>query len=49
MQQSKVKKRPLGKLRSSWYDSIKMDLIKKNRVLWTELTWFMIGTSGRLL
>jgi hypothetical protein len=39
-------KRPLGRPRRRWVDSIKTDL---DGVVWTELIWFRIGTSGGLL
>jgi hypothetical protein len=43
-------KRPLGRPRRRWEDNIKMDLRgREDRVLWTGLIWFGIGTSGRLL
>jgi hypothetical protein len=51
-------KRLLGKLRRRWEDNIKMDLrvirIRKEYksgmgVMWTELTWLRMRTSGGLL
>jgi hypothetical protein len=38
-------KRPLGRPRREWMDSIKMDL----RAIWIGLIWLRIGTIGRLL
>jgi hypothetical protein len=40
--------RPLGTSRLRSVDNIKMDL-RENEVVWTELIWLMIGTSGGLL
>jgi hypothetical protein len=37
-------KRSLGRSRRRWVDNIKMD-----GVVWTELIWIRIGTSGMLL
>jgi hypothetical protein len=34
--------------RKTKIDSIKMDL-RENKVVWTELVWLRIGTSGGLL
>jgi hypothetical protein len=42
-------KRPLGKPRRRWVDNIKMDLRKKDGMVWTGLIWLRIGTSGGLL
>jgi hypothetical protein len=44
-------KRPLGRPRSRWVDSIKMDLreIRWDGVVWIGLIWLRIGTSGGLL
>jgi hypothetical protein len=41
-------KRPVGRPRRSWLDSIKMDL-REDGVVWTGLIWLRIGTSGGLL
>jgi hypothetical protein len=43
-------KRPLGKPRRRWEDSIKMDFRERSDgEVWTGLIWLRIGTSGRLL
>jgi hypothetical protein len=42
-------KRTLGRPRYKWADNIKMDLRKYDGVVWTELIWLSIGTSGGLL
>jgi hypothetical protein len=42
-------KRPLGRSRYRWEGSIKTTLEKYDGVLWVELIWRRIGTSGRLL
>jgi hypothetical protein len=39
-------KRPLGRPRHRWIESIKMDLVL---VVRTELVWLRIGRSGELL
>jgi hypothetical protein len=41
-------KRPLGRPRLTWQDSIKIDLQKNTMGTWTELIWLRIGTSGGL-
>jgi hypothetical protein len=40
------RKRPLGRPRRRWVDSIKMDL---REMVWTGLNWLRTGTSGGLL
>jgi hypothetical protein len=40
-------KRPPERLRSSWEDSIKIDL-EGDGVVWTGLIWLRLGTSGGL-
>jgi hypothetical protein len=42
-------KRPLGRPRRRWVDSIKMDLIEMDGMVWIGLIWLRIGTSGGLL
>jgi hypothetical protein len=42
------KKRPLGRPRRRWMDSIKMNL-RQDGMVWTGLMWLTIGTSGGLL
>jgi hypothetical protein len=43
-------KRPLGRPRHRWVDSIKMVLKEtQDEVLWTGLIWLNTGTSGGLL
>jgi hypothetical protein len=44
-------KRPLGRLRRRWVEKIKMDLreIGWDGIVWIDLTWLRIGTSGGLL
>jgi hypothetical protein len=44
-------KRPLGRPRRRWVDSIKIDLreIGWDSIVWTGLIWLRIGTSGGLL
>jgi hypothetical protein len=42
-------KRPPRRPRHRWVDNIKMDLREIGRVVWTELIWLRIGTSGGLL
>jgi hypothetical protein len=39
-------KRPLGRPRRRWVDSIEMDI---REVVWNGLMWLRIGTSGGLL
>jgi hypothetical protein len=41
-------KRPLGRPRRRWVNSIKMDL-RYDGVVWTGSIWFRIGTSGGIL
>jgi hypothetical protein len=41
-------KRPLGRQRRRWMNSIKMELLE-NRMLWAGLVWLRIGTGGELL
>jgi hypothetical protein len=38
-------RRPLGRPRRRWVDSIKMDL-RYDRMVWIGLIWLRIGTSG---
>jgi hypothetical protein len=38
-------KRPLGRPRHKWMDSIKMHL-RQNGMVWTGSIWLRIGTSG---
>jgi hypothetical protein len=40
-------KRPLGRPRRRWVDSVKMDL-RQDGVVWTGSIWLRIGTSGGL-
>jgi hypothetical protein len=40
-------KRPLGRTRRRWMDSIKMDL-RYEVMVWIELMWLRIETSGGL-
>jgi hypothetical protein len=42
-------KRPLGRPRRRWVDNIKRDLKEIGWMVWIELIWLMIGTSGELL
>jgi hypothetical protein len=44
-------KRPLGRQRRSWVNSIKIDLteIGWDGMVWTGWIWLRIGTSGGLL
>jgi hypothetical protein len=42
------RKRPLGTLRRSWVDNIKMDL-RWDGMVWIGSIWFRIGFSGGLL
>jgi hypothetical protein len=42
-------KRPLGRPRHSWEDSIKMDLQEVGCGAWTGLMWLRKGTGGWLL
>jgi hypothetical protein len=42
-------KRPLERPRSRWEDGIKMDVGEIGCRVWSEFTWFMIGTFGGLL
>jgi hypothetical protein len=39
-------KRPLGRPRRRWEDSIKMDLQEVGWGVWTGLSWLRIGTGG---
>ena len=39
-------KRPLGRPRCRWEDSIKMDLQEVGCGVWTGLSWLRIGTGG---
>jgi hypothetical protein len=41
-------KGPLGRPRYMWEDNIKM-VLRQDGVVWTELIWLRIGTSGGLL
>jgi hypothetical protein len=41
-------KRPLGRQRRRWVDSIKINL-RRDGMVWTGSIWFRIGTSGWLL
>jgi hypothetical protein len=41
-------KRPLGRPRLKWQDSIKIDLQKNRMGTWIGLIWLRIGTSGGL-
>ena len=40
-------KRPLGRPRHRWEDTIKMDLQKWDVGVWTGSSWLRIGTGGR--
>jgi hypothetical protein len=42
-------KRPLGRPRSRWVDSIKIDLGEIGWDVWTGLIWLGIGNVGRIL
>jgi len=42
-------KRPLGRPRHRWKDNIKVDIQEVGCGVWTELSWFRIGTGGRCL
>jgi len=42
-------KRPLGRPRSRWVDSIGMDLQKWDVGVWTGSSWLRIGTGGEHL
>ena len=42
-------KKPLGRSRHKWEDSIKMDLQEVGCGVWTGLSWLRIGTGGRHL
>jgi hypothetical protein len=39
-------KRPLGRPRRRWVDSIRMDLVE---VVWGDVDWLRIGTGGALV
>jgi len=39
-------RRPLGRWRLRWVDSIKMDLREEGWGLWTGLIWLSIGMGG---
>ena len=39
-------KRPLGRLRRTWEDNIKMDLQEVGCGVWTGSSWLRIGTGG---
>jgi hypothetical protein len=41
-------KRPLGRSRRKWVNSVKIDL-RQDGMVWTGLIWLRIGTSGGLL
>jgi hypothetical protein len=41
-------KRPLGRKRRRWVDSIQINL-RKDRMVWIGSIWFRIRTSGELL
>jgi hypothetical protein len=41
-------KRPLGRQRRRWVDSIKIDL-REDGMVWIGFMWLRIGTSGGLL
>jgi hypothetical protein len=43
------RKRPLGRLRRRWVDSIKIDFREIRWMVWTGSIWLRIGTSGGLL
>jgi hypothetical protein len=42
-------RRPLGRPRRRSLDSIMMDLVEVDGVMWTGLVWLRIGTGGELL
>jgi hypothetical protein len=42
-------RRPLGRPRRRWMDSIKMDLVEVGGVMWTGLVWLKLETGGELL
>jgi hypothetical protein len=42
-------KRPVGRQRRRWVDSIRMDLGEVGWMVWIGLMWLRIGTSGGLL
>jgi hypothetical protein len=42
-------KRPLGRPRHRWADTIIMILERWDGVMWTGLVWLRIGTGGELL
>jgi hypothetical protein len=42
-------KRKLGRPRRRWVDILKWILEGYDGVIWTQLIWLMIGTSGGLL
>jgi hypothetical protein len=42
-------RRPLGRPRRRWVDSIMMDLGEVGGMMWTGLVWLRIGTGGELL
>jgi hypothetical protein len=42
-------KRPLGRHRRRWKDSIKMDLREIDWVVWTGFIWLQIEISGGVL
>jgi hypothetical protein len=42
-------RRPIGRLRNRWGDSIKMDLQEVEWGVWNGLMWLRIGVCSRLL
>jgi hypothetical protein len=42
-------RRPLGRTGLRWVDNIKMEFEEIDGVVWNELIWLRIETSGRLL
>jgi hypothetical protein len=41
-------KRPIGRPQHRWKDTIRMDLRKQGKKLWTGFLWLRIRTSGGL-
>jgi hypothetical protein len=42
-------RRPLARPRRRWLDTIRMDLVEVDEVIWTGLVWLRIGTGEELL
>jgi hypothetical protein len=42
-------KRPLGRPKHRWEDNVKWISERQDEVVWSEMIWLRIGTSGELL